>query len=116
MAKLKVILLILFMTTQMLGFISSAEASHGVEESAHQFFHEVGQPHSHAEHDSEEYEISYSDDAFEHSNPSHDGSTVFVFDLPISTFPDPQPGSPIGRLNSAWDPPFLYEIPPPPKA
>ncbi len=116
MANLKFILLILLMALQMSGARAAAEASHGVDDTAHQYFHNVGQPHSHAEHDVEKFEINYSDNAFEHSNPFQDGTTVFVLDLPLITLPDRQQNSVIRRLNSSWDPPFLYQIPPPPRA
>ncbi|MCU7555403.1 hypothetical protein OCL06_12475 [Alteromonas sp. ASW11-19] len=116
MANLKLVLLILLMALQLSGARPAAEASHGVDDSSHQYFHNVGQPHSHAEHDVEKFEINYSDNAVEHSNPSHDGTTVFVLDLPLITLPDRQQNSVIKPLDSSWEPPFLYQIPPPPKA
>ncbi|MCW8092943.1 hypothetical protein [Alteromonas sp. ASW11-130] len=115
MKKLNVVLLILIMGAQLLGLVKSVHARHGVDEASHQLFHVVGQPHSHADYNAEKFEISYSDEAFEHSNSYQDGNTVFVFDLALINLPAPLPGSVVSTRDSAWDPPYLYDIPPPPK-
>lgn len=115
MKRLNVVLLILILGAQLLGFAKSVHASHGVNEPSHQFFHEIGQPHSHADDDAQSFQISYGDDAFEHSNSFQDSNTVFVFDLSLISLPDTLPGTAVQQLESAWDPPFLYNIPPPPK-
>jgi len=107
--------LTLTLGTQLLGFAKSVHASHGVNELSHKHFHEVGLPHSHADYDVQIFEISFGDDAFEHSNPVQDSNTMFVFALNLISFPDSLPGAVVQQLESAWDPPFLRDTPPPPK-
>jgi hypothetical protein len=82
----------------------------------HSFFHELGQPHSHTSSDNNQFEISYSQEAYEHSNPHQDASIAGITSLVCQTFVSNQPAGRINAVIAPWDPPFLRHIHPPPKA
>lgn len=109
-------LLVFLMSAQSLGMVLPAEGHHHVADQMHSFFHEVGQSHSHEPADDSQFEISYTQDAYEHSNPHQDGSVAGILYILGENFPDSPPGPQISATSCAWEAPFLSNISPPPKA
>lgn len=81
----------------------------------HSFFHVLGQSHSHASSDSHQFEISYSQEAYEHSNPHQDASIAGIINLVGRSLTASQADGRINAFIAPWDPPFLRHIHPPPK-
>ena len=114
--KLAALLMVFCLSAQSLSFAMPHDAHHDVAGSVHDYFHSVGQPHSHDDQDKSQFEISYTAEAFDHSNPFQEGGVVGLAEVSALTSPDSLPDSEIRTRASTWEPPFLKYTPPPPKA
>ncbi|MCC2615027.1 hypothetical protein LJ739_02070 [Aestuariibacter halophilus] len=97
-----------------------ATASHGQHHSngndIHGYFHHIGQPHSHDAEDEQQFSVDYSQAAFEHSDPHAEVGMVALI-TEISGVAQQGPALFDGPMVVPnWDPPYLEDIPPPPKA
>lgn len=108
-------LLLVFFCAKTLGFGGEHNDHHSIGNSAHDYFHSVGQPHSHAEDNDAEFEISYSDEAKAHVDASSEASTPAYF-VSTANASDKLNSSEliVSRTLSASSP-YLQITPPPPK-
>ncbi|AWL13147.1 hypothetical protein HMF8227_02695 [Saliniradius amylolyticus] len=116
LSKLSVIVLVFSLSVQSLGWSMPSDSHHSVSDQAHQWLHHLGQSHTHDEHDQTQFEISYSEAGFDHSNPHQDTGTVAIIDLVALRTIERSPGPAIESIVPNWAPPDLEYLSPPPKA
>lgn len=103
-----------FLSTQVLGSVTY-ENDHKQQGDLHGLMHEFGQPHNHDHEDESKFELSYSDEAFEHIEQDTDCcAAALVNTLPIELADRKPSGAVIWYANN-WSQPFLQHIKPPPR-
>ena len=108
------LILVLF-CAKTLGFGGDHADHHTVGDSAHDYFHSVGQPHTHAEDNDTDFEIGYSEEAQAHVDSSNDVSSPVYFLHSANTADKIDSSELIVSRTLSASSPFLQITPPPPK-
>lgn len=95
--------------------LSVHDSHHNGNNTIHDYFHDVGQPHEHNEIDAQKFEISYSKEALEHNNSYHDGGVVGIFIFASIDISNILPDKNLDSLVVWWASPYLKYTTPPPK-
>lgn len=114
--RLFIVFLAFCLNTPVLQAFVAMDEHHSSSSSLHDHYHDVGQPHVHDQTDVEDFEINYSTEAYEHSNPLHDVSVVGVVETLVLSYKQNHSDPVISMRMCTWDPPFLKHINPPPIA
>ncbi|WP_127346958.1 hypothetical protein [Pseudidiomarina mangrovi] len=98
----------------------SAHSQHASQQSieqanSHHLLHHIGQPHEHHTEHPEYFKISYSDAAFEHSNPHHDRGLPVLATLTLPLVMAAPAIFQRTALSQSWLAPILSDQKPPPR-
>ena len=105
----------IFAQSPLVAAFSMHDAHHNETSSMHYYFHEVGQSHEHNEDNTEQFEVSYSKQALEHSNTHHDGGIVGIFSFLTSDLANVLPDASFDIVVTRLPSPFIKYTTPPPK-
>jgi len=113
--KIFAFLLLTLFCAKTLGFGGVHGDHHSIGDSAHDYFHSVGQPHSHSEDNETDFEISYSDEAKAHVDASSEASTPAYLAYTAGASDKLNSSELIVSKTLSATSPFLKITPPPPK-
>ncbi|MEM0910569.1 MAG: hypothetical protein AAGJ37_06310 [Pseudomonadota bacterium] len=113
--KALVLVTIMMVCVKSFGLDLGHDEHHDIPSIIHDFYHSIGQPHQHDEHDESIVQISFSDEAYEHIESGYEaGSSLYVFSRHrwesmqiINNL--------IDSISPNWDPPYIKLTSPPPK-
>ena len=114
-AKSFTVLLMILFFANTLGLGGFHGDHHNIGNAVHEYFHSVGQPHTHAEDDEVSFEIGFSDEAFAHVDALDEaGSTVYFVSIPNFYNKVNSSGLIVSKPPSATSP-YIQLTSPPPK-
>ncbi|WP_088329782.1 hypothetical protein [Lacimicrobium sp. SS2-24] len=110
------LLLVCLMGLQSVALLPDSQSHEHVSDQIHQWLHHLGQSHTHETSETESVSISYSDEAYEHSNPQHDSSVTGILMMLPTFFEAPCASARVMADKVLWESPFLRHLFPPPRA